>query len=269
MPILNGKVPMVYETLLYEKSESIATVTLNRPAKLNALNSQMVEDLSACFQLIRSDEEVRLIILMGAGEKAFSAGVDIAALNGLSAIGGKDFSRRGQEMMSLLENLGKPVLAAVNGHALGGGCELALACTLRLASENARFGLPEARLGLIPGYGGTQRLPRLIGRGRALELMLSGEQITAQQAYNVGLVNHVVPPAELLAATENLARKILVNAPLAIKYVLEAVQQGLEMTQAEGMFLEANLFGLCCSTADMKEGTRAFLEKRPPKFEGR
>ena len=168
-----------------------------------------------------------------------------------------------------MENIGKPVLAAVNGLALGGGCELAMACTLRLASENARFGLPEAKLGLIPGYGGTQRLPRLIGRGRALELMLSGEQITAQEAYNVGLVNHVLPPADLLVATENLARKILPNAPLAIKCALEAVQQGLEMTQAEGMFLEANLFGLCCSTADMKEGTRAFLEKRPPKFGGR
>ena len=169
----------------------------------------------------------------------------------------------------MIENLGKPVLAAVNGCALGGGCELAMACTLRLASENACFGLLEAKLGLIPGYGGTQRLPRLIARGRALELILSGEQITAQQAYNIGLVNHVVPQAELLAATENLARKIMVNAPLAIKYALEAVQHGLEMTQPEGMFLESNLFGLCCATADMKEGTRAFLEKRSPKFVGR
>ena len=260
---------MVCETLLYEKREGITTVTLNRPTKLNTLNDQMIEDLSACFQSIRSDEEVRLVILTGAGEKAFSGGADIAGLNELSAISGKDFSRRGQEMLSLIENLGKPVLAAVNGCALGGGCELALACTLRLASENARFGLPEAKLGLIPGYGGTQRLPRLIGRGRALELILSGEQITAQQAYDIGLVNHVVPQAELLAATENLARKILVNAPLAIKYALEAVQQGLEMTQQEGLFLESNLFGLCCSTADMKEGTHAFLEKRPPKFVGR
>ena len=172
-------------------------------------------------------------------------------------------------MLSLLENLGKPVLAAVNGCALGGGCELAMACTLRLASENAMFGMPESKLGLIPGYGGTQRLPRLIGSGRALELILTGEQITAQQAYNVGLVNHVVSQASLLPATEDLARKILANAPLAIKYAIEAVQHGLEMTLAEGLFLESNLFGLCCSTADMKEGTRAFLEKRTPKFIGR
>lgn len=260
---------MVFETLLCEKRERIATVTLNRPTKLNTLNDQMIEDLSACFQSLQSDEEVRIVILTGAGEKAFAAGADVAAISELSAISGKDFSGRGQEMLSLIENLGKPVLAAVNGYALGGGCELALACTLRLASENARFGLPEAKLGLIPGYGGTQRLPRLIGRGRALELILSGEQITAQQAHDVGLVNHVAPQAELLAATEKLARKIMANAPLAIKAALEAVQHGLEMTQQEGLFLESNLFGLCCSTADMKEGTHAFLEKRPPKFVGK
>ena len=260
---------MVYETLLCEKHESIATVTLNRPTMLNALNDQMVEELTECFQLIRSDEELRLLILTGAGKSAFAAGADISALKDLTAISGKDFSRRGGEMLSLLENLGKPVLAAVNGCALGGGCELAMACTLRLASENAMFGMPESKLGLIPGYGGTQRLPRLIGSGRALELILTGEQITAQQAYNVGLVNHVVSQASLLPATEDLARKILANAPLAIKYAIEAVQHGLEMTLAEGLFLESNLFGLCCSTADMKEGSRAFLEKRTPKFIGR
>jgi enoyl-CoA hydratase len=210
-----------------------------------------------------------VVILTGAGEKAFTAGVDIAELAGLSAISGKDFARRGHEALCSIESLGKPVLAAVNGYALGGGCELAMACTLRLASENARFALPEVKLGLIPGYGGTQRLPRFIGRGRALELILSGEQMTAQQACEIGLVNHVLPPAELIPAAENLARKIMANAPLALKYALEAVQHGLEMTLPEGLFLESNLFGLCCSTADMKEGTRAFLEKRPPKFVGK
>jgi enoyl-CoA hydratase len=260
---------MVYEALLYEKREGLGTVTLNRPAKLNTLNGQMVEDLLACFRSIQGDQEVRVVILTGAGEKAFTAGVDIAELAGLSALSGKDFARRGHEALCSIESLGKPVLAAVNGYALGGGCEMAMACTLRLASENARFALPEVKLGLIPGYGGTQRLPRFIGRGRALELILSGEQITAQQACEIGLVNHVVPPAELIPAAENLARKIMANAPLALKYALEAVQHGLEMTLPEGLFLESNLFGLCCSTADMKEGTRAFLEKRPPKFEGR
>jgi enoyl-CoA hydratase len=260
---------MTYAALLYEKREGIGTVTLNRPAKLNTLNAQMVEELRACFGSIQDDPEVRVVVLTGAGEKAFTAGVDIAELAELSAISGKDFARRGHEVLGLIESLGKPVLAAVNGYALGGGCELAMACTLRLAAENARFALPEVKLGLIPGYGGTQRLPRLIGRGRALELILSGEQITAQQALEIGLVNHVVPPAELIPTTENLARKIMANAPLAIRYALEAVQHGLEMTLAEGLFLESNLFGLCCSTADMKEGTRAFLEKRPPKFAGR
>jgi len=259
---------MVYEALLYEKREGLGTVTLNRPAKLNTLNGQMVEDLLACFRSIQGDQEVRVVILTGAGEKAFTAGVDIAELAGLSALSGKDFARRGHEALCSIESLGKPVLAAVNGYALGGGCEMAMACTLRLASENARFALPEVKLGLIPGYGGTQRLPRFIGRGRALELILSGEQITAQQACEIGLVNHVVPPAELIPAAENLARKIMANAPLALKYALEAVQHGLEMTLPEGLFLESNLFGLCCSTADMKEGTRAFLEKRPPKFVG-
>ena len=260
---------MVYEALLYEKREGLGTVTLNRPAKLNTLNGQMVEDLLACFRSIQGDQEVRVVILTGAGEKAFTAGVDIAELAGLSAISGKDFARRGHEALCSIESLGKPVLAAVNGYALGGGCELAMACTLRLASENARFALPEVKLGLIPGYGGTQRLPRFIGRGRALELILSGEQMTAQQACEIGLVNHVLPPAELIPAAENLARKIMANAPLALKYALEAVQHGLEMTLPEGLFLESNLFGLCCSTADMKEGTRAFLEKRPPKFVGK
>jgi enoyl-CoA hydratase len=260
---------MVYEALLYEKREGLGTVTLNRPAKLNILNHQLFTDLRACFQSIQTDDEVQAVILTGAGEKAFAAGVDIPELAALSALRGKDFSRRGQETLSLIENLGKPVLAAVNGYAVGGGCELAMACTLRLASENARFALPEVKLGLIPGYGGTQRLPRLIGRGRALEMILSGEQISAQQAYEIGLVNQVVSPAELIPAAENLARKIMANAPLAIKYALEAVQHGLEMTQQEGLFLESNLFALGCSTADMKEGTRAFLEKRPPKFEGK
>jgi enoyl-CoA hydratase len=260
---------MSYETLLYEKRNGIGYVTLNRPAKLNALNRQVVEELLDCFQAVAKDDEVRVAIVTGAGEKAFIAGADINELAVLSPVEGKETCRLGQKVLDSIENLGKPVIAAINGYALGGGCELAMACTLRVASENARLGQPEVKLGIIPGYAGTQRLPRLVGKGRALELILSGEPITAQEAYRIGLVNQVVPQQELMTAAEKLAQKIAALAPLAIKFALEAVNHGLQMSQAEGQFLEATLFALCCSTADMKEGTRAFLEKRAPKFAGK
>jgi enoyl-CoA hydratase len=260
---------MAYETLLYEKRNNIGYVTVNRPAKLNALNRQVMEELLDCFQTLARDDEVRVVIVTGAGEKAFIAGADINELAAQSPVEGKETSRRGQAVLDFIENLGKPVIAAINGYALGGGCELAMACTLRVASENARLGQPEVKLGIIPGYAGTQRLPRLVGKGRALEIILTGEPITAQEAYRIGLVNQVVPPAELMTAAEKLAQKITALAPLAIKFALEAVNHGLETSEAEGQFLEATLFGLCCTTADMKEGTRAFLEKRSPKFTGK
>ncbi len=260
---------MAYETLLYTKREGVGTVTLNRPEKLNALNRRVMEELIACFQDIQRDDEVRAVILTGAGEKAFAAGADVSELAVQSPVDGKENSRRGQRILDFIENLGKPVIAAVNGFALGGGCELAMACTCRVASENARFGQPEVKLGIIPGYAGTQRLPRLVGKGRALEIILSGESVTAREAYNIGLVNQVVPAQEVISAAEALARKFMANAPLAVKFALEAVNRGLEMKQEEGQFLEASLFGLCCATDDMKEGTRAFLEKRPAKFAGK
>ncbi len=260
---------MAYETLLYDKRDSIGYVQVNRPEKLNALNRRVMEELLACFQALQRDPKVRAVILTGSGEKAFVAGADVGELATQTAVGGKDTSQFGQQVFNLIENLGKPVIAAINGFALGGGCELAMACTLRIAAETARFGQPEVKLGLIPGYGGSQRLPRLVGKCRAMELILTGETVTAAEALRMGLVNQVVSAAELLAAAENLAKKIIVNAPLAIKFAMEAVNHGLEMTAAEGQFLEASLFGLCCATSDMQERTRAFLEKRPPKFEGR
>ncbi len=260
---------MAYGTLLYEKRQGIGYVTVNRPDKLNALNRRVMEELLDCFQAIQGNGEIRLVILTGAGEKAFVAGADINELAVQTPVEGKEMSQRGQRVLDLIENLGKPVIAAVNGYALGGGCEIAMACTLRIAAENARFGQPEVKLGLIPGYAGTQRLARLVGKGRGFEMILTGDAITAQEAYRIGLVNQVVPQAELLAAAEKLAQKIMANAPLAIKFALEAVNHGLEMSEAEGQFLEATLFGLCCTTEDMREGTRAFLEKRPAKFLGK
>jgi enoyl-CoA hydratase/carnithine racemase len=260
---------MAYETLLYQKRNAVGYVTVNRPEKLNALNRIVIEELHDCFQALQQDNEVRAVILTGAGEKAFVAGADINELAVQTPVEGKTTSLRGQAVLNLIENLGKPAIAAINGYALGGGCEIAMACTLRIASENARLGQPEVKLGIIPGYAGTQRLPRLVGKGRALELILSGDPITAQEAYRIGLVNQVVPLQDLMTTCEKLAQKILANAPLAVKFALEAVNHGLEMTEAEGQFLEATLFGLCCTTADMKEGTRAFLEKRPAKFTGK
>ncbi|HEV2177407.1 MAG TPA: enoyl-CoA hydratase-related protein [Terriglobia bacterium] len=260
---------MSYQTLLYEERDGIGYVTINRPEKLNALNDQVMADLKACFESIAEDDEVKAVILTGAGEKAFVAGADIGVLATQTPMEGKERSIRGQRILDFIENLGKPVIAAVNGYALGGGCELACACTLRVAAENARFGQPEVKLGIIPGYAGTQRLPRLVGKGRALELILAGEPITAAEAYRIGLANQVVSQKDLMTACETLARKIIANGPLAVKLSIEAVNRGGEMTQGQGQFLEATLFGLCCASADMKEGTRAFLEKRPAKFAGK
>ncbi|HEV2233733.1 MAG TPA: enoyl-CoA hydratase-related protein [Terriglobia bacterium] len=260
---------MSFETLLYEKRAGIAYVTVNRPEKLNALNQKVIKELGNCFEIIQKDDEVRAVILTGAGEKSFVAGADINELALQTPIQGKETSLAGQRILDLMENLGKPIIAAINGYAFGGGCELAMACSLRLASDNARLGQPEVKLGIIPGYAGTQRLPRLVGKGLALEMILSGEAVSAQEAYRIGLVNQVVAAKDLMAAAESLARKIMANGPVAVKLALEAVNRGMDMTHGAGEFLEATLFGLCCATADMKEGTRAFLEKRPAKFAGK
>ncbi|MCL5005092.1 MAG: enoyl-CoA hydratase-related protein [Acidobacteria bacterium] len=259
---------MTYETLLYNVRAEIAYVTIHRPQKLNALNRRAVEELMICFGEIGKAEGLRAAILTGAGDKAFAAGADIGELATLTPTLAQETSLRGQQLMNLIENLGKPVIAAVNGLALGAGCELAMASTLRIASENAQFGQPEVKLGLIPGYAGTQRLPRFIGKGRALQMILGGESISAQEAWRIGLANQVVSPSELIAAAEATARKIAAHAPLAIKYALESVNCGMELPSQQGELLEAGLFGLCCATLDMKEGTAAFLEKRPAKFTG-
>lgn len=260
---------MAYENLLYEKKDQIGYVTFNRPKVLNALNRKTMEELGALLARVREDAEVRVLILTGAGEKAFVAGADINELAQRTPVDGKEFSIFGQGVFHMLETLGRPSIAAINGFALGGGCELALACTIRLASRTAKLGQPEVKLGILPGYGGSQRLARLCGKGVAQELCLTGEMIAAEEALRLGLVNHVYEPAELLPAAEALAKKIIVNAPLAVRYAMEAIEHGLEMPQEEGLFLEAALFGLCCATDDMREGTRAFLEKRPAQFKGR
>jgi enoyl-CoA hydratase/carnithine racemase len=260
---------MAYENLLYEVKDHIARITFHRPNVLNALNRKTVEELGECLTAARLDDSVGVVILTGAGEKAFIAGADINELAQRTPIDGKDFSLFGQGIIHRLETLGKPSIAAINGFALGGGCELALACTLRIASRNAKLGQPEVKLGILPGYGGSQRLPRLCGKGVAHELILTGEMITAEEALRIGLVNRVVESAELLSTAESIAKKIIANAPLAVKCAMEAIEHGMEMPQEEGLFLEATLFGLCCATEDMREGTRAFIEKRPAKFQGR
>jgi enoyl-CoA hydratase len=258
-----------FANILYEKKGAIAYVTLNRPKVLNALSHATWEDLESAFEDAREDEAVRGVILTGAGDKAFIAGADISELAHVTAVEAEQSSRYGQKVLDLIESLGKPVIAAVNGFALGGGCETAMACTIRIASENAKFGQPEVTLGLIPGGGGTQRLPRLIGKGRALQLILGGGLITAQEAYRIGLVNEVVSAADLIPRAEAILKQIFANAPVAVKFSLEAVNNGLETTLAEGLSLEASLFGLCAGTEDKKEGTTAFLEKRKPQFQGR
>jgi enoyl-CoA hydratase/carnithine racemase len=260
---------MAYENILLEKKDAIAYVTVNRPKVLNALNLATMKELGAAFNEIKTDAAIRAAILTGAGEKAFVAGADISELAQQDAVSGKEYAHRGQAVLDLIENLGKPVIACINGFALGGGCELALACTLRLASDQARLGQPEVTLGIIPGYGGTQRLPRLVGKGLAMQMVLAGEIISAQEAHRIGLVNEVTSAAELIPRAEAIAAKILANAPLAVQYAMEAVNKGMEMTLASGLHLEASLFGLCCTTLDKAEGTAAFLEKRPASFKGR
>ncbi len=260
---------MSYVNILFDVRDGVAFVTVNRPDKLNALNAETVRELARAFCAARDDAKVGVVILTGSGDKAFIAGADIGDLSRLDARGAKESALLGQELMGLIEHLGKPVIAAVNGFALGGGCEIALACTFRVASENAKFGQPEVNLGLIPGYGGTQRLPRLVGRGRGMELVLTGDSIDAQEALRIGLVNHVFAREKLLAEAEGIARKILSKAPLAVRAAMESVTRGLETTLEEGLLLEADLFGLCAATSDWKEGTTAFLEKRKPAFQGK
>ena len=259
----------LFENLLVDCSEQIATVTFNRPKVLNALNEKTIGELDACFRDLAQDSAVGAVILTGAGDRAFVAGADINELATYSPQQAQECALRGQAVFARIERLGKPTIAAINGFALGGGCELALACTLRIASRTARLGQPEVKLGIIPGYGGSQRLPRLIGKGMALEMILSGEPLSAEEALRWGLVNQVVASEELLPAARTLARKILANAPLAIRYCLEAVQQGMEQPLDQALFLESTLFGMAFASEDMREGTRAFLEKRPPRFAGK
>src|SRR5579863_6770069 len=260
---------MAYENLLFETRDGIGFITFNRPNVLNALNHKTMAELRDALTAAREDDRVRVLVLTGAGEKAFVAGADIAELAVQTPIGGKETAAYGQSVLSLLETLGKPSIAAINGFALGGGCEVALACSMRLASKTAKLGQPEVKLGIMTGYGGSQRLARLCGKGVAYELCLTGEMITAEEALRIGLVNHIYEPAELLPAAEAMAKKIIEKAPLAVKYCMEVIERGVEMPQEEGLFLEATLFGLCCATEDMREGTKAFLEKRPAKFEGK
>ena len=266
---LEIELTMAYENILYEKRDGIAFITLNRPKVMNALNTGTFLELREAFVDAREDAGVRVLILTGAGEKAFVAGADISGLVKQNAAGGKELALLGQSVMHLLETMGKPSIAAINGFALGGGCELAMACTIRLASKAAKLGQPEAKLGLLPGYGGTQRLSRLVGKGMAHELCLTADIISAEEALRIGLVNHVYETAELLPAAEAMAKKIIANAPLAVKYAMEAIERGAEMPLEEGLFLEATLFGLACATEDMKEGTTAFLEKRAAEFKGK
>src|SRR6201988_4379232 len=242
---------MAYENILFEKKDGIAYITFNRLKVLNALNRKTVEELRDTLLEARDDSSVRVLILTGAGEKSFVAGADIGELAQRTAVDGKDFSLFGQGVFHLLETIGKPSICAINGFALGGGCELALSCTIRIASKNARLGQPEVKLGIIPGYGGSQRLARLCGKGMAHELCLTGEMITAEEAMRIGVVNHIFEPAELIPAAEAMAKKIIANAPLAVKYATEAIERGIEMPQEEGLFLEATLFALCCATQDM------------------
>ncbi|HTT30112.1 MAG TPA: enoyl-CoA hydratase-related protein [Solirubrobacteraceae bacterium] len=257
------------ENVLYEKRAGVAYVTVNRPKVLNALDRKTLAELREAFEDARDDAAVRGAILTGAGDKAFIAGADIREIAGADAVTAAELTRNGQGVLDLIENLGKPVVAAINGFALGGGCETAMACTIRVAAEHARFGQPEVRLGVIPGFGGTQRMPRLVGKGAALRLILSADPIGAPEAYRIGLVDEVVPAGELLAHAEAILEKITANAPLGIRFAIEAVNRGLEGSQTEGLVLESSFFALCAATHDKQEGTSAFLEKRAPKFEGR
>jgi enoyl-CoA hydratase len=258
-----------YQNILVETKGRVGVIRLNRPQVLNALNTQTIDELRRAILELQRDDSARAIVLTGAGEKSFVAGADINELAVQTPTGGREHALKGQHVLDLIENIGKPVIAAINGFALGGGCELAMACTLRIAADTARIGQPEIALGLIPGYAGTQRLSRLVGKGRALEIMLTGTPISADEALRIGLVNRVVPAAELMSSARKLAGQLAANAPMAMRYIINAVNKGMEMPFAEACQHEATLFGLVASTDDMKEGTAAFLEKRKAEFKGR
>ncbi len=260
---------MAYKNLLFEVKNHLAYVTINRPDKLNALNSETFMELYDAMKKINEDASVRGAILTGSGDKAFVAGADIGELATLTPVTSKEFALRSETVLCYIERMGKPVVAAVNGFALGGGCELSMACHMRVASEHAKFGQPEVNLGLIAGNGGTQRLPRLVGAGRALEILCTGDMIPAEEAFRIGLANRVTKKEELIPTCEKILGTVAARAPVAVKLTIEAVQSGMEMTLGEGLNYEANLFGLVFSTEDMKEGTRAFLEKRKANFQGR
>ena len=260
---------MDFENLTVENREGILRITIDRPKKLNALNVRTIEELGRAAEMAATDETVRAVVLTGAGDRAFVAGADIAELNTLGPEAAKEFALRGQAVFTRFERLPKPVIAAVNGYALGGGCELAMACHVRIASTNAVFGQPEVKLGLIPGYAGTQRLPRLVGKGRALELLMTGRNVTAEEAERIGLVNRVVEPEALMPAVDELLAAIFRNGPLAVGRCIEAVQYGMDAPFDDGCMLEAILFGLCAASEDMAEGTAAFLEKRKAQFKGK
>ena len=260
---------MTFENLKFDRVDAVAVITFNRPKVLNALNAHTLTELSAAIAACKDDPGVRVVVLTGEGEKAFVAGADINELAVQTPVQGKQTAARGQKIFDSIEQLGKPVIAAINGFALGGGCELAMACTIRIAADTARLGQPEINLGIIPGYAGSQRLPRLVGRGVALEMLLTGDMVSAQRAYEIGLVNRVVPAAELLGETMKLAHTLASKAPIAVRYILEAVHQGLEGPLAAGQFIETALFGTIAASDDMKEGTKAFLEKRKAAWQGR
>jgi enoyl-CoA hydratase len=259
---------MQFNNVLYVADGAVATVTINRPKALNALNQETLEEMLRCFRELAQNEAIRVVIVTGGGDKAFVAGADIAFMEKLSPLAARCFALLGQKVLSTIENLPQPVIAAVNGFALGGGCELALACDIRLASENARFGQPEVNLGVLPGFGGTQRLPRLIGRGRANELLLTGDIIDAQEAARIGLVNRVVPQGQLLPSCREMAEKIASRGPVAVRLCKEAVNNGVEVDLARACQYEVDQFALCFTSDEQKEGMRAFLEKRPAKFQG-
>jgi enoyl-CoA hydratase len=258
-----------FENLLVEQEAGVAVLTINRPKVLNALNSATLDELRRAILALKHDDSVRAVIVTGAGEKSFIAGADINELAVQTPVSGREHARTGQHVLDLIENMGKPVIAAINGFALGGGCELAMACTIRIAADTARLGQPEINLGIIPGYAGTQRLARLIGRGRALDMLLTGEHVNASEAFRLGLVNRVVPAAQLMEDARKLAATLATKAPIAMRYIIDAVNKGLDMPLAEAQTFETTLFGLVASTEDMREGTKAFLEKRKAEFKGK
>ena len=260
---------MAYDNILYEEKERIGLITMNRPTKLNALNDETINELFDVFAKIKQNLKILVVIITGGGDKAFVAGADISELAQLTSHNAEEKMLKGQDLFNKMENLGKPVIAAINGFALGGGCELALACTIRIASENAKIGQPEVNLGIMPGYGGTQRLSRLVGKGKAMEMMLTGDAITAQEAYRIGLVNAVYPKEQLMNAAYDLANKIIPKSPLSTKAILESVNHGLETSLSDALKLEAKLFRIVITTDDAQEGLKAYMEKRPPHFEGK